>query len=88
LIENISKKCNILVQQQQLNLTAYIQYFIILIKINSCRLIAIVDFDTTNNFIIRALVNKKKYSIQKKSDVYNLIIVDRNLLFNKNRKVD
>ncbi len=88
MIENISKKCNILVQQQQLNLTAYIQYFIILIKINSCRLIAIVDFDTTNNFIIRALVNKKKYSIQKKSDVYNLIIVDRNLLFNKNRKVD
>ncbi len=36
----------------------------------------------------RALVNRKKYSIQEKSDVYNLIIVDRNLLSDGNRRVD
>jgi len=51
-------------------------------------LIAIVDFDAIDNFIIRALVDKKKYSIQEKSNIYNLIVVDKNLLFDRNKRVD
>jgi len=51
-----------LVQQQQLNLTAHAQCFIISVKINNCRLIAIIDFDATNNFIIKILVKREKYS--------------------------
>ena len=52
-----------LVQQQQLNLTAHARYFITSVKINSCQLIAIIDSDATDNFIIRVLVKKKEYSI-------------------------
>jgi len=47
-----------------------------------------IDSDATNNFMIRALVKKKGYSTQKKPDVYNLIIVDRNSLPNKNERVN
>jgi hypothetical protein len=47
-----------------------------------------IDFDATDNFMIRALVKKKDYSTQKKPDVYNLIIVDGNSLFDKNERVN
>jgi len=47
-----------------------------------------VDFDATDNFMIRALVKKKEYSTQKKSDVYNLIIVDENSLLDENERVN
>jgi hypothetical protein len=47
-----------------------------------------VDSDATGNFMTRALVEKEDYSTQKKSDVYNLIIVDRNSLFNGNERVN
>jgi fructose-specific component phosphotransferase system IIB-like protein len=47
-----------------------------------------IDSDATDNFIIRAFVKKKDYSTQKKSDAYNLIIVDGNSLLNKNEKVN
>ncbi len=77
-----------LVQQQQLNLIAYVQCFITLIKINNRQLIAIIDFDTIDNFIIKAFVKREEYSIEKKLEVYNLIIVDKNLLFDKNKKVN
>ena len=47
-----------------------------------------VDSGATGNFMIRALVKKKDYFTQKKSDVYNLVIVDRNSLPNKNERVN
>ncbi len=47
-----------------------------------------IDFDAISNFITRALVKRKKYFTQKKSNAYNLIIVDRNSLFDKNEKVN
>ncbi len=77
-----------LVQQQQLNLTAHARYFITPVKINSRRLIAIIDSGATSNFIVRAFVERKEYSTQKKLDTYNLVIVDRNLLLDKNKKIN
>jgi len=77
-----------LAQQQQLNLTAHARCFITLIKINDRRFIAMVDSDATDNFMIRALVKKKDYSTQKKSNVYNLVIVDKNSLLDENEKVN
>jgi len=74
--------------QQQLNLTAHAQYFIISVKINGRRFIAIVDSDATDNFMSRSLVEREGYSTQRKSDAYNLIIVDRNPLSDKNRRVN
>ncbi len=41
----------------------YIQYFIILIKVNNCRHIVIVNFDTINNLIIKTLIKREEYFI-------------------------
>jgi len=47
-----------------------------------------IDFDAIDNFIIRALVERKEYSTQKKLNAYNLIIVYENSLLAKNEKVN
>ncbi len=47
-----------------------------------------INFNTIDNFITKALVERKEYFIRKKSNAYNLIIVDENLLFDKNKKVN
>ncbi len=47
-----------------------------------------INFDAIDNFMIKAFVKKKKYSIRKKSNAYNLIIVDENSLLDKNEKVN
>jgi len=47
-----------------------------------------IDFDAISNFIIKALVKRKEYFIRKKLNAYNLIIVDKNLLFARNEKVN
>ncbi len=47
-----------------------------------------IDSSATNNFMIKALVKKEGYFTQKKLDVYNLVIVDENLLLDKNKKVN
>jgi len=47
-----------------------------------------IDSNAIDNFMIRALVKKKDYSTQKKSNAYNLIIVDENSLLNKNERVN
>ncbi len=47
-----------------------------------------IDFGTIDNFINRALVKRKEYFIRKKSNAYNLVVVDRNSLFDKNEKVN
>jgi hypothetical protein len=77
-----------LAQQQQLNSTAHARCFITLVKINDCRLIAMIDSDATDNFMARALVEREKYSTRKKSDAYNLMIVDENPLLDKNEKMN
>jgi len=77
-----------LAQQQQLNLTAHARCFITSVKINGRRFIAMIDSDAIDNFMIRALVKKEGYSTQKKSNAYNLIIVDENSLLDENEKVN
>jgi hypothetical protein len=77
-----------LAQQQQLNSTAHARCFITSIKINDCRFIAMIDSDATDNFMIRALVKRKEYFTRKKSDAYNLMIVDKNSLLNENERVN
>jgi hypothetical protein len=47
-----------------------------------------VDFGATSNFMTRALVKREEYLIRKKSNAYNLIIVDRNSLLNENERVN
>jgi predicted aspartyl protease len=77
-----------LAQQQQLNLTAHARCFITSVKINGRRFIAMIDSGAIGNFMARALVEKEGYSIQKKPDAYNLVIVDENSLLDENEKVD
>ncbi len=47
-----------------------------------------VNFDAIDNFMIKALVKRKEYFTRKKSNAYNLIIVDGNLLSNENERVN
>jgi repressor of nif and glnA expression len=47
-----------------------------------------VDSGAIGNFMARALVKKEGYSTQKKSNAYNLMIVDENSLLNRNEKVN
>jgi len=47
-----------------------------------------INFDATNNFMIKALIKKKEYSTRKKSNAYNLVIVDKNSLLARNEKVN
>jgi predicted aspartyl protease len=77
-----------LAQQQQLNLTAHARCFTTSVKVNDRRFIAMVDSGATGNFMARALVKKEGYSTQKKSDAYNLVIVDENPLLDENERVD
>jgi predicted aspartyl protease len=77
-----------LAQQQQLNLTAHARCFTTSVKINDRRFIAMIDSDATDNFMARALVEKKGYSTQKKPNAYNLVIVDGNSLLDGNERVN
>jgi hypothetical protein len=47
-----------------------------------------VDSDAIGNFMIRTLVEREEYSTRKKSDVYNLMIVDENPLLDENERVN
>jgi hypothetical protein len=47
-----------------------------------------INFDAINNFIIKALVKREEYSTRKKSNAYNLIIVDENPLLIRNERVN
>jgi len=77
-----------LAQQQQLNSTTHARCFITLVKVNGRRLIAMVDFGATDNFMAKALVEREEYSTRKKPDAYNLVIVDGNSLLDKNERVN
>ncbi len=47
-----------------------------------------INFNAINNFIIKAFIKKEEYFTQKKLNAYNLIIVNENLLFARNEKVN
>ena len=48
----------------------------------------IANYSIKKNFMSLFLINKKKLSIWKKENIYDLIVINKNLLLNKNRKVD
>jgi len=47
-----------------------------------------IDFDAIDNLITRAFVKREKYFIRKKFDAYNLIIVNKNSLLARNKKLN
>jgi len=47
-----------------------------------------INFDAIDNFIIKAIVKREEYSIRKKSNAYNLVIINKNLLFARNKRVN
>ena len=46
-----------------------------------------IDSDATGIFIFKKLTDSKEFTIQKKNDSYNLIVVNENPLFNRNERV-
>jgi len=47
-----------------------------------------IDSSAIDNFIIKALVEREEYFIRKKSNAYNLVIVDKNSLLARNERVN
>ncbi len=47
-----------------------------------------INSSAIDNFMTKALVKRKEYSIRKKLDAYNLVIVDKNSLLDKNERVN
>jgi len=47
-----------------------------------------INSSAIDNFMTKALVKREEYSIRKKSNAYNLIIVDENSLIARNEKVN
>ena len=47
-----------------------------------------IDSNTTKNFIFQKLINKKNSLLNEKKNVYDLIMIDENLLFNENVKMN
>jgi hypothetical protein len=47
-----------------------------------------INSSAIDNFITRAFVKREEYSIRKKLNAYNLIIVDKNLLLDENERVN
>ena len=82
-MKNSLKKCNITTRAlQQLNLISYARTFCTFIRLESHRLIAMINFDAIKNFVSSSLVNKKGLLIQKKKDAYNLMTIDGDSLKN------
>ena len=46
-----------------------------------------IDSDATEIFMFKKLTDSKEFAIQKKNDPYDLIVVDRNPLSDKNERV-
>ncbi len=47
-----------------------------------------IDSNAIDNFMIKALVKKKEYSIRKKLNAYNLVIINENSLLDKNERMN
>ncbi len=47
-----------------------------------------INSSAINNFMTKALVERKEYFIRKKLDAYNLVVVDENPLFTRNERVN
>ena len=65
---------------QQLNSTNYARIFCTLIRFESHRFTTMINFDAIKNFVSFSFVNKKNLFIQKKKNVYNLMIINENSL--------
>jgi len=47
-----------------------------------------VDFGAISNFMVKALVEREEYFTRRKSNAYNLVIVDGNPLIVENERVN
>ena len=47
-----------------------------------------IDSNATSNFMIKTLIKREEYSIRKKFNAYNLIIVNENSLLARNKRVN
>jgi len=47
-----------------------------------------INSNAIDNFMTKALVERKEYSTRKKSNAYNLVIVDGNSLIARNERVN
>ena len=58
------------------------------LTIKDQKAIAMINSESTDNFMTKNFVKKKRYFTQRKKNSYDLIIVDENLLFNEDERVN
>ena len=76
-MKNSLQECNNIEKVlQQINSISYARIFCTSIRLEFHQFIAMINFDTTRNFVSSSLVNKKGLSTQKKKDVYNLMTIN------------
>ena len=46
-----------------------------------------IDLGVTGNFILEEIAKRKGFPRARKKDPYDLVVVDRSLLLNKDRKI-
>lgn len=51
-------------------------------------MLVIGDFDITKKFMSLFLTKQKRVSSWKRKNIYNLIVINKNVLYSKNRRVD
>lgn len=72
----------------KVNLVSNIYIFLKSIGINKYRLIVIVDLGIRTNFMSLSLAYKNKFRILINENTYSLIVINRNLLFSRNKRVN
>lgn len=78
-------KCNFIIHKKISNKYAY--NFKKYVLMNNKHVFIIIDLKTINNFISQQLINKLKITTKFKKNLYNLIIINENLLLNNNKQI-
>ena len=63
LIKSISKKCNAMIQKQQLNSASYACTFKTSINVNRHKMIVMIDSDATEIFMFKKPTDSKEFTI-------------------------
>ena len=87
-MKNSLKKCNNTTKAlSQMNSINYARIFCTSIRLKFHRLMTMINFDATRNFVSSSFVNKKDLFTQKKKNIYNLMTINENSLKNNDEMI-
>ena len=84
-IMNILLKCNFTIHKNSINYARHIQKHI---TINKCKMFVMIDSKISKNFIAKRFVDKHNLKTRSKKNSYELTILNKNSLKNKNKRIN